>query len=456
MAVRNLKIIKPIVWVPPTATTAYKIVIERADGTLDDISKLAHKCVVEDYVTDSIGRFEFEIYDPNGTFFKIWNGNEIFRYYKDYAATATTLMFRGRIEKPSKTGYKLKVKGRGESLRILNVVVSKSYVNVECSAILKDLMDSYASWATYTGVETSNTSLTVNWYDKPMNECVQELCEAAGFDFYIDASLDAQFFEVNSRENTTDAILHNYNLFSLTDFTPDFTQIRNKIRVYGSDDKGMQIIYTAKQVSGEYGITTLGERSYTLKDSNITSFQQAKEIADYTLSQKINPPIVGEITGFLLSGVLPGDKVKLSSPNDGIVPGLYNATGYKDEINLMSNVFSTTLYINKVPRTVHHVIRDRIIQENKDKGASLNPYGHDYSYIFLFNEDSGTHSDTEISDGALRLAGAASSGFWTSPTRQTTNSLSEVYLSMNGTALNNLTVSVSTDGGTNYYPIQNT
>ena len=53
-------------------------------------------------VPESIGRFKFEVYDPTEYFVSKWTGGEVVKYYKDYAPSATTLKFKGIIEKPSK------------------------------------------------------------------------------------------------------------------------------------------------------------------------------------------------------------------------------------------------------------------------------------------------------------------------------------------------------------------
>ena len=67
-------------WTPPIYTTLYKLEVIRADGTIDNITDLVHACEIEDGVTDTIGRFEFEIWDPNETYVTAWTGNEVFKY----------------------------------------------------------------------------------------------------------------------------------------------------------------------------------------------------------------------------------------------------------------------------------------------------------------------------------------------------------------------------------------
>src|SRR3990167_10859599 len=165
MPVRSIKTIPGKIWIPPSELASFKITVERKDGTIDDISRKINSAEIVDAVTDSIGRFKFEIWDPNETYKNAWNGTEIFRYYSDYSNPATTLRFRGEIEKPSHQNMKLSVTGRSVALNFMNITVTKSYDNIEGSLILKDLIDNYGNGLfTYANVESSLVSLTKNWH----------------------------------------------------------------------------------------------------------------------------------------------------------------------------------------------------------------------------------------------------------------------------------------------------
>ena len=72
-AVRNIKGIKPFIWIPPSTAASYKITVTRADGTVDDITEDIVNMNVEDYVTDSIGAFSFEIHNANNEYTTAWN-----------------------------------------------------------------------------------------------------------------------------------------------------------------------------------------------------------------------------------------------------------------------------------------------------------------------------------------------------------------------------------------------
>lgn len=446
MAVRGARRRHLRTWIPPSTTAIYGVTVERSDGTVDTITSTLSSIKVEDFVTESIGNFEFHIYDPSETYANAWTGGEILRFYKDYSATATTLRFRGLIEKVSKQGHKLKCTGRSDSLKFMNITVSKEYVGVECSIILKDMIDnSGVTGFTYSNVTASPVSLTVSWTEKPFWEAVQELCTASGFDAYIDSGLDWHFYESGSVINTTEGIVHNYNLVEVEDFAVDRTLIRNKIVVYGAVIDGVQIMYTAQDTGSQ---ATYGIKEEIINDENVTSYDQAVELGDYLLAEKLNPPEVGAVRSVLLATLQPGEKIRVSSPADKLPPEDYFTSGYVDEIDLEAGKYFTKVYLNKEPRTVSHILKDRVEAENKTKSTALNPFGMQDAYLFLYDEDVGTHSGTAIANGILSGVGT-----WISSNRGVNSDLNEAYLVIVGTVLSGATVYISADNGVNYQEI---
>ena len=446
--VRNLTRITPVVWIPPMFTTIYKLTVERDDGTIDDITDLIHMCEIEDGVTETIGRFEFEMWDPNETYVNAWKNNNIVRYYSDYGTSADTLRFRGRMEKISRTGMKLKITGRNEALFYIDLTVTKQYVNQACNDILLDLISSYSTGYTTTNIESSVETLTVNWYQKPFWEAVQELCTAANFDAYIDKDKDWHFFEHGSRSNGDEAIVHESNMIEISDFANDLTQVRNRIIVYGAEQEGIQIIYTAEDTGSQ---ASYGIKEEIVNDQNVTSYDQAKELGDFRLNVLKNPPVVGEIKGILLASIQPGQKIHLSSPEDNIDPQLYEIISYKHDLI----GYTTTVRVSKEPRKISHIFKQLFEAGHKKEQTYANPNEMRYSYNFLFEEDSGTHTSTEITDGVLKLQTGQSSGNWVSVDRTTTSNVSQCYLIMTGETLTGATVQVSGDNGINYQTIVN-
>ncbi len=78
----------------------------------------------------------------------------------------------------------------------------------------------------------------------------------------------------------------------------------------------------------------------------------------------------------------------------------------------------------------------------------------DFSYVFLFDSSSGTHNNTEITNGVLKLQSGEVTGDWQSASRSVT-SISSAYLLAVGQSLTGATFYVSRDNGITYIPISN-
>ena len=190
-----------------------------------------------------------------------------------------------------------------------------------------------------------------------------------------------------------------------------------------------------------------------IKDDNITSYEQAVDTGIYELSIKKDPPISGSVTCVLMNTIQPGERTFISDPDNGLDPGLYLTTGYKDTIEWNNGDYKTEVFISKEARKISHVLRDRVQNENQTKSTNLNPNGLLQAYTFLYNTDEGTHSGTSISSGYL--IPSAPADYWVSPTRTLTANLSQTYLLMTGDQLDAVSVQVSGNGGVSYQSIAN-
>lgn len=447
MVVTSVKSKQGFVWVPPEHGAAYKITVTRSDSTVDDLTDSITNLEVDDNVTSSIGTFSLEIYNPNETYTGVWHPGDTFLYYKDYDL-GTTLAFRGRVERVDYRLNKIKISGRSESLRLMEITVTKSYTDTQCDLILKDLIDNYASsWLTYSGVEVSSTTYTVTWVNKPFWEAVQELCQTAGYDAFVDCDNDMQFFEVGTRLNPQEAVVHDYNLLEQDGFSSeDSTQVINRIRVYGAVKDGIQIIYTAEDTDSQ---STNFTREEVFTDSSITSYSQAKAYGDYLLAQKKDAPISGEVTSILLGLCRPGDKIYISNPMEGIPPAQYTVKGYVDKLGIENGDLTTTIRINKEPRKLQHVFKDIINKQSNSTEKGNNMFDMEHSLFYPFDTDEGTHSNTVITDGVLKVS-TGSIGTWYSPSYNHSTAVSQAVLVLVGTNLEYVTVSLSIDNGLTY------
>lgn len=452
MAVRNITGIgrtKPIpvyVWIPPTYNALHKIEITRSDGTTDDITDIIYDGEVVDGVTDTIGNFAFTIDNSSETYTGVWTGNEIIKVYIDYATTATTLRFRGRIEKISYQDNKIKLVGRSESFKLLDLVVTKSYINIETSVILKNLFDEYATDFTYTNVNTSAANITVSWEQKSFWECVRELCNKAGFDSYVDFDLDCHYFESGSVQNTTEAVIHGSNLFEVGDFADDLSTIKNNVLVYGADIGGLPLFKTAKD---DTSIDSYGKKDLIINDSNITTETQCQERADYELALSLNPKTVGEVTSIGLATIQPGEQIRISAPSSNLPPAYRNIISYTHKFE---GFMKTRLTIEKESKKISHLFKDRFVKE-QEMTETQNPNEMEYSWNFDFSVDSGTHSNTEIKDGVLKVVSGQTTGTWISDTFNVGENVTAVESRINGTGLAGTKIWISLDGGATFEQI---
>lgn len=442
---RSIKRVPVHVWIPPTYSALYKIEITRADGTTDDVSDKIIEGELTDGITDTIGSFSFVIDNSSEEYTNVWSGNEIIRLYVDYATSAATARFRGRIEKVSYPNQTIKITGRSESAKLLDITVTKSYDDQETSTILTDLFDTYATSFTYTNVNTSTTNVTANWYQVPFWDCVQDLCHSAGFDCYIDASLDCHYFESGTVNNTTEAVVHDSNLLDVGDFAYDQSLIKNRVVVYGAEIGDLPLIKTANDTDSqtEYGIKEL-----ILQDSNISTETQCQERADYELDISKDPPLVGEVQSVGLATIQPGERVRISAPGSNLPPAYYKIISYTHQFE---DFMKTTLKIEKEPRQIHHLMRDRINKEQK-LSEMANPNEMRYTWNFDYDSDSGTHTSTQITEGVLKTDGGAS-GNWVSAGRTETSTVTHFEVRAVGDALPGTDYYVSTDNGVTWQQI---
>mgnify|MGYP007071601119 CR=1 FL=1 len=450
MAVINTRRMNPIFWIPPNTTTTYKLTVTRKDGTVDDITSLVRNFKINNGVTDGIGDFEAEVFNSGGEYSNKWTGMEVFMYYADYDSTATTLRFRGRIEKPSYKDYTIKISGRSESFFIMEKNVNKSYSSVDTAAILLDLVNAYGD-GRY-GVDlipaSSGKTISIKWVDRPFWDAVQDLCNASGYDCYVDENLKFRYFLGGSVINRGEGAVHDLNIVETGEYLNDTTTIKNKVRVYGATIDGVQVMYTVNDESSQADYEV---REQKINDDSITTKEEAKELGDLNLSSLTANPQIGTVRVVMLASVQPGEKIFMSDPDNNLVPNYYKISGFTHTYDETS--FFTDLEINQSQKTVSNLFKDNISNILRNTDTSANPFDMDFSYIETFDVDSGTHSSTQIAGGALKSTGA--SGTWLSGSIDSFDDryLNYASLVIKGSDLSNVAVSISADGGTNYFTL---
>lgn len=448
MPVKSLIHIPVYVWIPPIYSPEYKIEVLTSNGTTYDVTDFVHEGEYTDGVTETIGNFTFTVDNYNETYTNKWNLYDKVKIYMDYDVTATTLRFTGVIEKLSTKNETIVISGRSIASRVMGLTVTKSVVSEYTHTIIEELIASYCSdYITTTNIDTTestDTTVTVNWYQRPFWECIQELCSRSGYDAYIDKNMDFNYFVSNTRDNTTECVIHDSNLLETGDFTPDLSTVKNRIRIYGATVEEMVIIWAEEDTSS---IASYDVREEIINDSSIINIAQAQDRALYELSAKKSPPIIGEVTSLGLPTLLPGERVRISDPLNNLQPQYYNIRKFTHQFS-NDDPFQTVLTIQKESSTISNILKKRITFETESSSME-NPYEMKYSWLFTFDTESGVHTNTKIDtiSGRLLLQTGQTSGNWVSDVNSLNSNMTECELRVKGESLSGVTYSVSVDNG---------
>jgi len=457
-AVRNISGIgsrKPIpvhVWIPPKYSPVYKI--EIYDGTTaTDITSIIIEGDYLDGVTSTIGSFSFKIDNSSQEYTNSFSTYNKIRIYLDYDTTATTQRFEGFIERISKTNNTIVFTGRGLAAKYTSKNVTYAATDTARSTILSEIIAKYFSDLTTTNLSTDSTTKTVNYFDKPFLEVVEEICNEADFDAYINKDNDFNYFAKDSRANSKEAVVHEYNIISTGDFTPDASEIWNKVKVYGRLIDDQPIIATASDSTSQ---GTYGVKELKINDDSINTIVQAQARADYELANNKNPPIVGQVTSLGLPTILPGEMLRISDPMNGLEPKYYTIEQFR---HVFSNdePFQTILTVKKERSSLHSILKKRIQFENAIS-SNDNPNEMDYSYVWDFSTDTGTHSSTQITvssytgKGQLTVS-TGSTGTWISELVSLDSDITSYEVRINGSNVGSVQVFLSTDSGNTFTPL---
>lgn len=396
--------------------------------------------------TNSIGQCKIKLDNNNETYTNLFSGGEIIKIYYDNS-DGTTEKWRGYVENIESqfgdSGYTMKINGIHVAGELLDITVTKSYTDTAISDILKDIIDTFTSGFTYTNVETKSTQVTVNFSNKPFWECVIDLCNLASFDCYVDQDKDFHFFEQNSKTCTLDAVVHDDNLLENEGLGYDIVEVKNKIIIYGEDAGGLPIVYTAEDSSSQ---SSYNVKEKVIRDSDITTLEEAKDRADAELAELKNANLKGSVKSLALVDVLPGDKLWISIPINDIV-GQYRVVDIKHKIDW--GYFTTECEVQKPRKGLPVFFKDRM--ERELAGESIdNQYNLKYSFNVGFTSDSGTHSSTEVAEDVLRLGSGKSSGTWTSDVHEASVEPSTCELKYSGQDMRASKFYVSVDNGTTW------
>jgi len=441
--------------IPPVADSDMKVVIEST--TDHDLSDLILSGSYSDGVTNTVGAFDFKIIDPDKAIYNAISTFDEVVVYADYG-TPTNARFRGIIEKLGFADSYLIISGRSVGMIFAekNIIYQSTDVDgnlapMTKSDILKEIIEDNFDDINVDDVVVNSTEITVNYFEIPFASIIEDLCGTT-HSFYLDTERAAQYFVKDSITNTTEIVVEDSNLLETLDNADDSNEVYSRVRVYGANLDGIPIIATSESDTSNTGGI---EKDLKIDNASATTTTQAQESADLEFEKLRNIPKIGQIKSLFLPTLIPGERIFISSPREGIDPAYYSITSYTQSFDLNGDAWAkTTIDLVRRKQSISGMMRERINFEDFIS-ENLNKNDMDYSVIYDFSEGIGTHSDTEIDidNGVLTTDGSAT-GTWISPTTTLTTDTSAVEVRVKGNKITGTKVFISVDNGVTYTPIQ--
>jgi len=440
--IKTNKIYIPI---PKSRKTKCKVEINSQDMTARVIkSSFVYPC------TGGIGTFFVMLSNAHGQLNEYFDTGQAVKFYADNS-DGSTLQFWGIIDyvknNISDNGQFLEIEGRHRAYLLNEYLVCYSATGTPTSTILKEIIDNLPEsyGFTYKNVATTTDSMNVEWSYKPFWDCVVELCNFAGNDCYVDNSLDFHYFEENSIENTDDAIVEGDNFISSENWGTNVTYEKSRVTVIGQDDEGVPIIYTAK-IDDETNI-----KEVFLRDSTANTEEKVQNIAESKLAELSNRAPQATIKSFGLEATNPGDNLWIIVPRQQI-QGQYKIIQINHLFGAESGGWRTICTIEEQEIGISQSLKN-ISNKTTALSAPKNINKLNYSFNFSFDNDSGTHSGTEITEGVLKTTGGAS-GTWISPEKAVPDILDQFEFRAVGESIPGTSFFVSTDNGNTWQDVE--
>ncbi len=431
---KSTRIIIPI---PKTRNTQCRVLIGSSDVTARVIKSSWIKPV-----TSGIGTFNIKLSNSFGQLNGLYNKGDTAIFYADNS-DGTTQKFYGIIDFVKNdigdTGQFLNIDGRHRGFHLNEFMVCHSATAKPTSQILKDIIDKLPAnyGITYENVNTTTDLMDVEWNYKPFWDCVLELTNFSGYDAYVDDDLDIHFFEENSILNEDDAIVEGDNLLDSKEWGTNSLYEKTRVIVMGQDAEGLPIIHTAIS-ENETEI-----KEVFIKDNSANTEQRVQDLANANLLEVINKNPQGIIKSFGLETTNPGDNIWIIIPRQQIA-GQYKIIQITHKFGMAIGGWRTECLTEEEPGGTSKILRDMMKSTNViTEAENVNKFN--YSYNFPYDEDTGTHSNTEITEGVLKTIGAT--GTWISPNRNLSENATKCEIKVSGDALTGTKYYISSDGG---------
>jgi len=426
--------------IPPPYSAIYKVELVDSDDVTYDITDYLDEGEYSDGVTDSIGSFEFKILDPNKTYSDFVVAFDYVNIYMDYGSSATTLRFKGVIEKAGREEMYFQISGRSIGMVITGKSIIYAATNTARSDVIKEILTDNFPDINQDNIADDDTEITVNYTEAFFQTIIEDLC-GSHHDFYIDANSNARYFVRNSINNETEAIAQDINHLETQHYGEDSEETITKVRVYGYKNDELPIYSTS---NSDTSITNSIKKEVVLNVSSALTTKETTEIADSEFSSGNSIKTIGTVTSLLLPTLAPGEKLKMAIPIDKIAPDYYEINSYVHNLVLQE----TTVVIQKRKLNIPKLIKKNVVgigvATEKD-----NLYDLDFSVAVNFDVSSGTFSNTKITSNYLTVA-SGTSGTWTSDTFTFDSNLSKVLLLGSVANFIGSVFAYSFDGGLTY------
>ena len=429
-----------IIPIPKVRNNKIKVEVNGAD--------LTTRIIESEFVypaTKGIGTFKLKISNAFGKYSNLYEEGQNVKFYADNS-DKTTLQFWGRIdyvkEIIGKDGQFLEIEGRHRAFLLTEYLVGYSAEGKSTSQILKDIIDTLPSTYgfTYTNVAATIDSMDVEWNYKPFWDCVIELCNFAGYDCYVDNNLDFHYFETDSIINENDSIVEGDNLLKNDGWGKDDYYEKTRVTAIGQTSNGLPIVYTA--ISEDEGSDI---KEVFIKDISANTGTKVKNLAEGKLAELTERNPQARVLSFGLEYANPGENILIVIPRQKIF-GYYKVLQITHKFGMKIGGWRTECLIEHDISGISKTIQD-LNGKNERNNIIDNINKLNYSENINFYSDIGTHSDTEITDGVLKLTSGSSTGVWISGNYTLENNINSAELRVKGSGLANVIYFVSASGG---------
>ena len=414
----NVKPIPVYHIIPPPSSAIFKVTID--NGTTEiDITDRISSAKFNGGTTKTIGSFELEILDPSKTIFnQISHFNDVY-IYGDYGETASTKRLRYKIEVIEFKDYKTILTGLGIMMKLASKKIiyrtvdsNDTLVTKTKSAIIQEIItQNFSDITDFSEIETNTDEVQKTYLEIPFLDVIIDLCGDT-HEFYLDEDLVPHYFTRGSVKNEAEGISEDVNYLGANNNANSVEEVFSRVRVYGATTDEVQVIATSEE---DTTITNGIKKDKTIVNKSIVNSVQAQQLADEEFERIRSAFRNYSLSSFFLPSLNPGEKLFIAAPNDGISPGYYFVQEFTHEFDLsIPNGFKTNVIVNKKMYKFSTVLKDTETFKAESSDTN-NPYDMDFSQIITFDEDSGTHDGTEISEGYLKLSSGETSGIWISP-----------------------------------------